>query len=107
LHTHRPNLNSHSITELGSGFKVASDVPLVVTGLTPRSDGQVANAIMLGSFLESVVDFVIITFVIFLIIKALLKPAPVAPPPPTKACGQCPETVAAEARKCKLCCSDF
>jgi large conductance mechanosensitive channel len=71
--------------------------------LTHSPDGKVANAIMLGSFLGSVVDFVIIALIIFVITKALLRPAPAAPAPPSKICGQCLETVAAEAKKCKFC----
>jgi large conductance mechanosensitive channel len=71
--------------------------------LTHTADGKVANAIMVGSFLGNVIDFVIIATAIFLITKALLKPAPVPPPPPSKVCAECRETVAAEARKCKFC----
>jgi large conductance mechanosensitive channel len=71
--------------------------------LTHKPDGSVANALMVGSFLGNVVDFVIIAFVVFTITKALLKPAPAPPPPPTKTCKDCMETVAAEAKKCKFC----
>lgn len=71
--------------------------------LTHNPDGSPAAAIMLGNFLGNIVDFVIIGFVIFMITKALLKPAPAAPAPPTKACKECLETIPAEARKCKFC----
>ena len=71
--------------------------------LTHKPDGSVGNALMLGNLLGNLVDFVIIAFVIFMITKALLKPAPVPPPPPTKTCQDCLETVAAGARKCKFC----
>lgn len=43
-----------------------------------------------GSFVQSVIDFLIVAFVIFLIVRTLNKmkkapaPAPAAPPPPTK-----------------------
>jgi large conductance mechanosensitive channel len=73
--------------------------------LSHKADGSVGNAVMLGSFLGNVVDFVIIGFVIFMIVKALLKPAPVPPAPPTKTCPQCLESIALEAKKCKFCTS--
>jgi large conductance mechanosensitive channel len=73
--------------------------------LSHNPDGTPAAAVMLGSFLGNVVDFVIIGFVIFMIVKALLKPAPVPPAPPTKVCKECLETIPAEAKKCKFCCS--
>ncbi len=73
--------------------------------LSSKPDGTVANAIKIGSFLGSTVDFVIIAFVVFLVTKSLLKPAPAAPGPATKECGQCGETVLAVAKKCKFCAS--
>lgn len=73
--------------------------------LTHKPDGSAAAAIMLGNFLGSVVDFVIIGFVIFMVAKALLKPAPAPPAPPSKTCKECLETIPAEAKKCKFCCS--
>jgi len=71
--------------------------------LTHNPNGSPANAIMLGSFLGAVVDFIIIAAVIFIITKALLRPAPPAPAPPVKTCKECLESIAAEARKCKYC----
>jgi large conductance mechanosensitive channel len=71
--------------------------------LTRTPDGAPANAIMLGSFLGNVVDFVIIALVIFTITKALLKPAPAPPAAPTKSCPECLELIPQAARKCKAC----
>jgi large conductance mechanosensitive channel len=73
--------------------------------LSHNPDGTPAAAIMLGNFLGNVVDFLIIGFVIFMIVKALLKPAPAPPAPPTKECKECLETIPAGAKKCKFCCS--
>lgn len=63
----------------------------------------VENAITIGAFMGTVIDFVIIATVVFLITKALLKPAPAPPAPPTKACPECLETIPQAARRCRAC----
>ena len=73
--------------------------------LSTKPDGTVANAITYGSFFGAVVDFIIIAFVVFMITKALLKPAPAAAAPPTKECPECKEIIPAAARKCRACTS--
>jgi large conductance mechanosensitive channel len=60
------------------------------------------NAIKYGDFLGNVVDFIAIAFVVFLITKALLKPAPAAP---SQTCPYCKEANAVDATKCKACTS--
>jgi large conductance mechanosensitive channel len=67
--------------------------------------GKVTADISLGSFLGAVVDFVIIGFVVFMITRHVMKPAPAPPAPPTKTCGECAESVLAAARKCRYCAS--
>ena len=73
--------------------------------LQTGADGKVTNALKVGSFAGHIVDFVIVAFVIFMITKSLLKPAPAVPAPATKDCGQCGETILAGAKKCKFCAS--
>ena len=73
--------------------------------LSMKPDGTVANAITYGAFLGSVVDFVIIAVVVFIITKALLKPAPAAAAPPTRECPECREIIPAAARRCRACTS--
>ncbi len=70
--------------------------------LSTKPDGTVANAVTYGQFFGAVVDFVIIAFVVFMITRALLKPAPSAP---TKSCPECKEIIPADARKCRACAS--
>ncbi|MCE9627019.1 MAG: MscL family protein [Candidatus Eisenbacteria bacterium] len=70
-----------------------------------RSDaGEVVNAIKLGTFLGTVIDFLIIAWVVQLLSKALVKPAPApAPGPIMKTCSACAENVLAAANKCRYC----
>lgn len=55
---------------------------------------------LVGDFLGSVVDFVVIAIVVFILGKAFLKPEPT---PDTKICPGCTEVVAKTARRCKYC----
>ena len=68
--------------------------------------GQVTDsAIAYGHLIGTLVDFVFIAFVVFLVTKALIKPPP--PGPPTKNCRECLEPVPVEARKCRACGSNL
>ena len=75
----------------------------IVLSQSVGADGkEVVNAINYGAFIGTIIDFVIVAFVVFLIVRQLLKPAPEAP---TKVCTFCRETIPAEATKCKACTS--
>jgi large conductance mechanosensitive channel len=71
--------------------------------LSHKPDGAIDKAIGLGTFAGTVIDFVIVAFVVYMITKSLLKPAPAAPAPATKTCPECLETIPAAARKCRCC----
>jgi large conductance mechanosensitive channel len=60
-----------------------------------------------GMFLNDVINFVIIAFLVFLIIRAVnrLRAAP-PPPPNTKDCPYCLTAIPLEATRCAACCSD-
>jgi large conductance mechanosensitive channel len=73
--------------------------------LSTKPDGSPANAITYGAFIGNLVDFVIVAAVVFMITKAILKPAPAAPGPPMKECPECRESIPAAARKCRACTS--
>jgi large conductance mechanosensitive channel len=61
-----------------------------------------------GRFLNDVVTFVIIGFVVFLIVKAVnrLRAAP-PPPPNTKDCPMCLTPIPLAATRCSACCVDL
>lgn len=63
-----------------------------------------AATINYGAFLNTVIVFIIVAFVVFLIGRKLLEPAP--PSPDTKACPRCGETVLKVATRCPQCTSE-
>ena len=65
------------------------------------ADGTVTeNAIRYGHLLGSTLDFVIIAFIVFAIVKAAIRPDPALP---TKGCPQCLEVIPLGAKKCRAC----
>ena len=54
----------------------------------------------LGHFMGTLLDFIIIASVVFLITKMFVKQAP---PPPTKICPACKEPIHPDATRCKWC----
>jgi large conductance mechanosensitive channel len=56
-----------------------------------------------GFFLNTVIAFIVIAFVVFYISRSLIKPAPDVPGPAMKQCPYCKESVFAEATKCSHC----
>lgn len=77
----------------------------LVLSKTVGPDGKEAvNALNYGTFFGTVVDFLIIAFVVYLITKSLIKDAP---PAPSKNCPRCKEAIAPDATKCKFCTADI
>ena len=75
----------------------------IVLSTVVGPDGkEVVNSINYGAFAGTIVDFIVVTFAVFLILKRFLKPAPDSP---TKGCPFCMETIPAAAKKCRACTS--
>jgi large conductance mechanosensitive channel len=71
-----------------------------------------AAVVKWGSFVQNIIDFLIIAFVIFLIIKAANStkkeaPAPVPTEPTTKECPKCYSTISIKATRCPHCTSEI
>jgi large conductance mechanosensitive channel len=77
----------------------------LILGKTVGPDGKEAvNSVNYGNFFGTVVDFLIIAVIVYVITKALLKEAA---PAPTKTCPRCKEPVAIDATRCKFCTVDI
>ena len=67
-----------------------------------------ASVIAYGNFIQAVVEFLIVAFVLFMVIKGMNKlrrPAP-EPPKSTKICPFCKSEINKEATKCAFCGSE-
>ena len=71
-----------------------------------------AATVNYGLFLNSVINFLIVAFAIFLLVKQVNRlqapvPAPVAAAPATKECPHCLSTIPAKATRCPQCTSQL
>jgi len=89
-----------------------SNLFIDISGQRPASlaDAQLRGlpVIAYGRFLNDVITFLIIAFIIFLIVKAVnrLRAAP-PPPPNTKDCPRCLTAIPLDATRCAACCVDL
>lgn len=86
----------------GGGWREAR---YVLRTTTDAAGKTTESAILYGHFLGLVIDFVIISFVVFLLVKWLVKPTPVKEAEPMKKCPECLEMIPAAARRCRACTS--
>jgi len=89
---------------------IVEDLVMPIVGvLTPAGDWRTFKIGFwrfnwtVGHFIGVVVDFLVIATIVFLITKAFVKQAP---PPPSKTCPACKESINPEATKCKFCTSE-
>jgi len=64
-------------------------------------------AIRYGLFINTVIAFVIVAFVVFWISRMLIRPEPEPEPTPLKICPYCQEQVHQEATRCRYCTSEL
>jgi large conductance mechanosensitive channel len=92
------------------------DFSSLFVNISGKSYGSLAEAkaagaatINYGLFLNTIVDFLIVAFVIFLVVQQINrwnKPAP-APPSTTKDCGYCATAIPIKATRCPNCTSQL
>jgi large conductance mechanosensitive channel len=90
--------------DFSSLFINLSDTPYASLAEAQKAGAATINY---GVFFNTVLDFVIVAFAIFMMIKALSKmqrPAPAAAPS-TKICGECLSEIPIAAKRCKFCAS--
>jgi large conductance mechanosensitive channel len=77
----------------------------ILATATDAAGKKTETAILYGHFLGTLLDFLIISYVVFLIVRALVKPVPSPEPEPMKQCPECREMVPSAARRCRACTS--
>ncbi|HJW21930.1 MAG TPA: large conductance mechanosensitive channel protein MscL [Candidatus Limnocylindrales bacterium] len=70
-----------------------------------NGDAKTEVAIRYGQFLNFVIAFVIVAFVVWQLSKLFIKEEPAAAVPPSKTCPYCKEANAVDASKCRACAS--
>ena len=68
--------------------------------------------IMYGSFIQAIVDFILVAFVIFMLVRTMnnmkkKEPAPAPAAPTTKECPHCFSTISIKATRCPNCTSQL
>jgi large conductance mechanosensitive channel len=81
-----------------------SDLKFVLRGATPAAKAASLNY---GVFINNVLDFFIVAFCVFLVVKGMnhLKKKEPPPPPHTKECKLCLSNIPLKAVKCAFCTS--
>jgi large conductance mechanosensitive channel len=75
----------------------------IVLSTSVGPDGKpIVNAINYGAFAGTILDFLIVAFVVFMLVRLMLKPAPADP---VKPCPFCMETIPVAATRCRACTS--
>lgn len=77
----------------------------VLRATTDAAGKTTESAVLYGHFIGTLLDFLIISYIVFLIVKMLVKPVAVPPAAQMKACPECQEMVPAAARRCRACTS--
>jgi large conductance mechanosensitive channel len=84
-----------------------SQLKWVLRPATNPADPTTEVAIRYGAFINDVIAFVVIAFVVWRISKMFIREAPAPAEPPSKTCPYCKEINAADATKCRACTSQI
>jgi large conductance mechanosensitive channel len=85
------------------------DFSSLMLTLREKSGDVPAVTIRYGAFINTIVDFTIVAFAVFLVIKQVnrLKRTDAPPPPSTKDCPFCQEKIPVKATRCGHCTSEL
>jgi large conductance mechanosensitive channel len=76
------------------------EAQVVISRSVDAAGKETVNALKYGHLFGTILDFVIVAFIVYWIGKVFVK---TAPPPATKACPACLETIPAAATRCRAC----
>lgn len=79
------------------------EAKLVLETVTDAAGKTTENAILYGHFVGVLLDFLLISVVVFFIVKALVKPVPVEAAEPMRKCPECLDMIPVAARRCRAC----
>lgn len=79
------------------------EAKLVLRTSTDAAGVVTESAILYGHLAGMIVNFLMTSFVLFLIVRAVIRPESVVAPEPTKSCPECLETIPAAASRCRAC----
>ncbi len=84
-----------------------NQMKIVLQAATDPTKPETEVAIRYGTFIDTVIAFVIIAFVVWRISKLFIKEEPAAAEAPSKTCPYCKEPNAVDASKCRACASSI
>lgn len=76
------------------------EAKIVLTRGVDATGKATENAILYGHLLGTLIDFAIIMFVVYVLVRTLVREAP---PAPTRACPECLEALPLAAKRCRAC----
>ena len=79
------------------------EAKVVLTRGVDDAGKMTENAILYGHFIGTILDFILVSFVLFLLVRTLIKAVPEPAAQPMKSCPECLEMIPAAARRCRAC----
>ncbi len=79
----------------------------IVLQAAVNNDPKTEVAIRYGTFIDTVIAFVVVAFIVWQISRMFIREEPAAAEPPAKTCPYCKEPNAVDASKCRACASSI